>query len=222
MFFYSENQFLSASGGGLVSDLTLGGKTYRIHKFTSNSTITFANPGTVEYLIVGGGAAGGSGFYGVVSGISYAAFYIGNGGDSGKILTGSINVDAKTYSINIGAASSGNGNSSSAFNLTASGGTFNGSAMSPRDGIGASLVNKNGLQSSIDGTARYYGGGGGAGGGSAGGLGGGGSGGINWSGNPGTANTGGGGGGGQRDNSGFSKSGGIGASGIIIVRYQIA
>lgn len=221
MFFYSEDQFLSASGGGTFSDLAIGSKTYRIHKFTSNSTLTFKSAGTVEYLIVGGGAAGGAGFYGVIGGASYAAYYIGNGGNAGSMLTGSTNVAAQTYSIVVGAASSGAGNYSSVFNVTASGGDFKGSSMSPINGIGASGT-KNGLQSSIDGTIKYYAGGGGAGGGSPGGLGGGGSGGVGWSGNQGTPNTGGGGGGGQRDSSGFSKSGGVGAAGIVIVRYQIA
>jgi hypothetical protein len=82
----------------------------------------------------------------------------------------------------------------------------------------------NGVQSSITGTAVYYGGGGGGGGDSrfsgpagTGGLGGGGNGGFGTSANGtnGTANTGGGGGGGSL----AGGNGGNGGSGIVIIRY---
>ena len=82
----------------------------------------------------------------------------------------------------------------------------------------------NGVQSSITGTAVYYGGGGGGGGDSrfagpagTGGLGGGGNGGFGTSANGtnGTANTGGGGGGGSI----AGGNGGNGGSGVVIIRY---
>jgi hypothetical protein len=221
MFFYNQPIFTSGSGG-TFSEFTLNNKTYRVHKFTANESLIFAYPGTIEYLIVGGGGGGGSGFEGVVDG--QVGTYTGNGGNGGQIRTGSIDIQPGSYTVVVGAYSSGAGNASSVFNVTASGGAFNGSSRFEFNGIGAS-GGIHGIESSIDGTARYYAGGGGRGGGHAGGLGGGGAGGLGWHGNPGVANTGGGGGGGQRERwggSSYSKSGGAGASGIVIVRYQIA
>jgi hypothetical protein len=220
MFFYSESEYINANGG-TATDIVVENKTYRVHKFLSNDQITFLEPGIVEYLIIGGGAAGGRGFEGVVGGV--AGTYDGNGGNAGQMITGIITVQKETYSVVVGGYSSGIGNVSSVFNITASGGSFNGSSINQFNGIGAS-GGINGLQSSIDGTMKYYAGGGGRANG-AGGLGGGGNGGTGWNGNPGAANTGGGGGGGQRERTGtstYSKLGGAGGSGIVIIRYQIA
>ncbi|MDP7023783.1 MAG: hypothetical protein QGH42_06020 [Kiritimatiellia bacterium] len=80
-----------------------------------------------------------------------------------------------------------------------------------------------GLESSISGTATYYGGGGGggvrlsSGVSGSGGLGGGGNGGKSATGSNGTPNTGGGGGGGG--SAGGTANGGDGGSGIVIIRY---
>ena len=43
--------------GGTVTDITIGGISYRVHTFTAtgNHTFTVTNGGEVEYLIVGGG-----------------------------------------------------------------------------------------------------------------------------------------------------------------------
>lgn len=213
MFFYSESPFVVATGG-TISDITVGDKTYRVHTFTTNGTFTIETGGTVEYLVVGAGGAGGSGFYS-------AGYYIGNGGDAGQMLTGSLQINAQELSVVVGSATTGNGNASSFSSITASGGLAKGSSRTPIDGVGAAGT-INGLQSSIDGTTKYYAGGGARGGGYLGGLGGGGRSYAGWSGGNGQVNTGGGGGGGQRDSSGFTKSGGVGGSGIVIVRYQIA
>ena len=56
MFFYGESEYASANGG-TSTDIVVGNKTYRVHKFTSSGQLTFSFPGTVEYLIVGGGGA---------------------------------------------------------------------------------------------------------------------------------------------------------------------
>jgi hypothetical protein len=67
MFFYSEaiiSPFVSATGG-TVNDIIISGITYRVHKFTSNGSLTFTTAGTVEYLIVGGGGASGGAFNGI-------------------------------------------------------------------------------------------------------------------------------------------------------------
>jgi hypothetical protein len=220
MFFYSESPFVVATGG-TISDITVGDKTYRVHTFTTNGTFTIETGGTVEYLVVGAGGAGGSGFYGSGFEPGISGYYIGNGGDAGQMLTGSLQINAQELSVVVGSATTGNGNASSFSSITASGGLAKGSSRTPIDGVGAAGT-INGLQSSIDGTTKYYAGGGARGGGYLGGLGGGGRSYAGWSGGNGQVNTGGGGGGGQRDSSGFTKSGGVGGSGIVIVRYQIA
>jgi hypothetical protein len=221
MFFYGESEYASANGG-TSTDIVVGSKTYRVHKFTSSGQLTFSFPGTVEYLIVGGGGAGGAGFEGVMN--SVAGTFTGNGGNAGQMITGTIEVQKETYNVVVGGYSGATGVASSAFNITASGGATRGSSTSPTSGIGAS-GGINGKQSDIDGTLRYYAGGGAQGGGYAGGLGGGGAGGNGWDGSPGAANTGGGGGGALRYRLGgftWSRNGGAGGSGIVIVRYQIA
>jgi hypothetical protein len=221
MFFYGEAEFLEGSGG-ITEQFSLDGKTYRVHRFLQNGTLTIEYSGLVEYLIIGGGGGGGRGFEGSVGGI--LGKYDGNGGDAGQMISGSIILAAQSYPIIVGGFSVTSGNPSSAFNITAAGGAFKGSARNQINGVGAS-GGINGLQSSIDGTLKYYAGGGGAGGNANGGLGGGGRGGLASFGFPGIANTGAGGGGGERDRWGhryYSKNGGAGASGIVIIRYEIA
>ena len=50
--------------GGIISDYTVSGTTYRAHVFTSSGTFTVSEIGTlgntVDYLVVGGGGAGGN------------------------------------------------------------------------------------------------------------------------------------------------------------------
>ena len=77
--------------GGTESEITVGGQNYRVHTFTSTGTSTFtvnstgSSDGEVEYLIVAGGGGGGMG-----------------GGGAGGLLTGTINVNAQSYSIIVG------------------------------------------------------------------------------------------------------------------------
>ena len=51
--------------GGTINDVTVNNVTYRTHTFTSTGILTVTsaenNIATVEYLVVGGGAGGGSG-----------------------------------------------------------------------------------------------------------------------------------------------------------------
>jgi len=78
-----------ATGGTITYD-----GDYKIHTFTSNGTFTVVGGNiTVEYLVVAGGGAGGGE---VSNGAS------GGGGGAGGVLTGSIGVTPKTYSIVVG------------------------------------------------------------------------------------------------------------------------
>jgi len=106
--------------GGTVVDTDIGGVPYRIHYFTETGTdtLTVANPGEVEVLIVGGGGAG-------------QQDDVGGGGGAGGLLYRNIFVTTQTYTIEVGAGANRNtsrdsraqnGNASSAFGLTALGG----------------------------------------------------------------------------------------------------
>ena len=83
--------FTSEIGGG---GRNVKGATYRVHKFTSSSSITFDQAGYIDLLVVGGGGAGGA---------SYSYDMGGGGGGGGLIERYNHYVDATTYSINVGA-----------------------------------------------------------------------------------------------------------------------
>jgi hypothetical protein len=79
---------VSATGGAVT---TADG--YTIHTFTSSGTFTVVSGGEVEYLVVAGGGGGGSD--------------AGGGGGAGGMLTGSMTLNAGTYTITRGAGGSG-------------------------------------------------------------------------------------------------------------------
>jgi hypothetical protein len=198
--------FVSATGG-IVTEINVGEKRYRVHTFTGNGTLTVETPGEIEYLIVGAGGAG--------------AGSTGNGagGNGGQMITGSANKEAQSYNVVVGAST---GATSSLFGVSATGGAT-GRAGDVTVGVGAS-GGMDGLPTTIRGAQEYFAGGGGNGGGFGPGLGGGGAGGLGASGgvgNPGTPNTGGGGGGGRGIGAWGAAAGGAGGSGIVIVRYEI-
>ena len=185
-------QGIQASGGDSVYDIDSDGTTYRVHVFTSaNSTFTVTKGGNIDYLIVGGGGAGGFGDR------------VGGGG-AGGFITGSTTVTTQNYAISIGAGGVGpdgdgrgtNGSNTTAFGLTAlggggggnssntsttgpagkdgasGGGAGNGSAYS--SGVSTTMAAGNGTsgQGNAGGTSVYtpdYGGGGGGGAGEIGG-----------------------------------------------------
>ena len=115
---------LTATGGQSVSDVLIGGRLFRVHKFTSvgSNTFTVASTGSpgsesVDYLIVAGGGGGG--------------FQVGGGGGAGGVIQGSLAVSTQNYTFNVGAGGGGaansgsaaaNGQNSTAFGLTAIGG----------------------------------------------------------------------------------------------------
>lgn len=86
---------ITATGGNSVN--TVG--NYKIHTFTSSGTFTVAEAplgATVEYLMVGGGGAGGE--------------TIGGGGGGAEVKTGSVGVgEGSVYTITIGGGGSGGG-----------------------------------------------------------------------------------------------------------------
>lgn len=127
--FYDGSSWLTFSEsnpvatGGTVIDTNIAGTEYRVHKFTTNGTLTFSRPGEVDYLIVGGGGGGGSSTTNNNDGCG--------GGGAGGMLEGVTTVTAQAYNIVVGLGGAGvnaaltpggDGGPSSAFGLTALGG----------------------------------------------------------------------------------------------------
>ena len=118
--------------GGIESEVSAKGATYKVHTFLTPGTSTFTVTSvgsvvpTVEYLIVGGGGGGAT------------DADVGGGGGAGGLLTGSVSVTAQSYSVVVGAggargtgpdntgtgggSAGGNGGNSSFAGLTAIGG----------------------------------------------------------------------------------------------------
>jgi hypothetical protein len=182
---------ISAPGGTYVPAVT--GTNYTAHIFTTvgNSSFTPAFTGSVEYLVVGGGGAGGS--------------YVGGGGGAGGFLTGSTSVTAGTvYTITVGAGGTTNGGSGTMGVDVGSGG--DGGASSAL-GISATGGGGGGVYSDTSGRA------GGSGGGSGGEEGGGGTGGTGVTGQGFRGGNGAGGRSGQPSTgAGGGGAGGVGAS----------
>jgi hypothetical protein len=101
--------YMAATGGTITTD-----GDYKVHSFNSSGTFTvttLGTEGTVEYLIVAGGGAGGS--------------HAGGGAGAGGVLMGTNKaVTAQAYTITVGAGggNASNGSNSSALGLTAIGG----------------------------------------------------------------------------------------------------
>ena len=228
--------FISASGGTITTS-----GDYKIHTFSSvgNTNFVVTDTGsspnnTLDYLILGGGGGGSGGKANVRFGAGGASGVVRTGSFSPSVTTYVMTVGAG----GAGGAmdfSGVSGSSSSAFSITATagggglesgpggsnadfvGGTFSGlfsgAGAGARANGGASGGNGgNGLQSSINGTSSYYGGGGGGANGGLGGLGGG------ADAYPILLNAGpyGSGGGG----SSFNNPGTSGSAGVIIVSYK--
>jgi hypothetical protein len=222
--------------GGTISDITVDGRAYRMHKYTSTGTSSFVvtdagTDKTVEYLVVSGGGSGVRGQSG--------GFY-GMGGTGGGVRRDSMVVSATSYTVIVGTGGAtdtdyGNGNNggTSTFgSITAElgqGGINSGVSSDCGDnrkntpntrgsGSGGGGYKNGGANggygtaSNIEGTLKYYAGGG------AGWSGSGRDGGGNGPSGAGTANTGGGGAGGSPTG---NTNGGAGGSGIVIIRYPL-
>jgi len=219
----------TAGGGGGAGEVGTGSSTVSVGSYTI--TVGAGGEGATAGATPGYGNDGSSS---VLTGIKTSVG--GGGGGSG---------DGSNYNGRSGASGGGGGSDQGGGNAgtggTATAGYAGGNATSTGvagGGGGAGAVGSagsgafggdggDGVQSSITGTATYYGGGGGGGSsdgsGGSGGDGGGGTGadgtGSAAVGGDATANTGGGGGGGARDSAYGAAGGGDGGSGIIIIAY---
>lgn len=190
---------LIGAGGSAMSNTT----GYTLGNNGENSSIS-----SIATAIGGGtsGTSGGSGGGGTHQHIT--ASQNPSPGGSGTVGQGFNGGSSSTWSSSVFQWRGGGGGGA---NAAGSNGVLGGAAGS--GGVG--------IQSSIDGTSKYYAGGGGGGSASvagvgSGGLGGGGNGSYSGPGVSGSPNTGGGGGGGAT-----SRTGSAGGSGIIIIRYLI-
>jgi hypothetical protein len=85
--------FAASATTGTLTTTDSGG--YRRHKYTGSGTITFNQPGTVDYVVVAGGGNGGPA-------------YTSGGGGGGGLLTGSITVTGGTpYTLTVGGGGGG-------------------------------------------------------------------------------------------------------------------
>lgn len=121
----SITSFIVATGGTVYTDPT--NSNYKIHQFTTSGTfaITSApvNP-TVEVMMVGGGAGGN----------------FGGGGAGGYIYESAFGVSTGSFSVTVGAASSGQGNNTTFSTLVALGGGY----INSSGGSGGGGVDSNG------------------------------------------------------------------------------
>ena len=67
--------------GGTETTYSSGGKNYKSHTFTSTATLNVTTGGTIDYLVVGGGAGGSQGNAGNGGN--------GGGGGAGGVVVGS-------------------------------------------------------------------------------------------------------------------------------------
>ncbi|KND48104.1 MAG: hypothetical protein AB201_00700 [Parcubacteria bacterium C7867-006] len=137
---YTVSTAFTCASGGTVT--TSG--NYKIHTFTASGTFTVTCPGTVEYLIVGGGAGGAAGTSG------------GGGGGGGQVKSGSIAVSVTSYTVTLGNGGGGGGNYGSA------GGASSFNSISSAGGSGGAYDDLNGVSGTIGGGGGAWAGGGGS------------------------------------------------------------
>jgi hypothetical protein len=127
-----------AATGGVTTDITVRGSTYRVHTFTAvgNSTFNVTNTGTlgqVEYLVVAGGGGGGT-----VNGDNG-----GGGGGGGGVRTGILQVSS-TGAITVTVGGGGQSlDTASTEALTRGGSSSVGSIVSNGGGGGGGYLNYN-------------------------------------------------------------------------------
>jgi hypothetical protein len=94
MLFLSGTQSFAQATGGTVTEVVVGGSTYRVHTFTSGGTLTVSSPiANIEYLIVAGGGGGGG--------------EAGGGGSGGGVRTGTVAAASGNYNIIVGTGGTG-------------------------------------------------------------------------------------------------------------------
>lgn len=93
---YNKSNLMSGGRGlGSGGDYTGDANGFRYHIFTSSGTFTATSSGAVEYLVIGGGGAGGY--------RTSAANIACGGGGAGGVLRGATALSAGDYTVTIGA-----------------------------------------------------------------------------------------------------------------------
>ena len=93
--------------GGEISDITVSGISYRVHKFRSSDDFVVSQGGDVDYLIVAGGGGG-----------SWTN-RVGGGGGAGGFLEGTAILSSLSYPVVVGNGGAGSptmGNNTAANN----------------------------------------------------------------------------------------------------------
>jgi hypothetical protein len=243
---YPYTNYITSSGATVSTTnpyTNVSNRGYVYYSFTSSGTFNYTGdyPLTINYVIVGGGGAGGNGFHNT----SPLVVYCGGGGAGGQIITGSTAISSGSYSLTVGAG----GQSSMFIGQTASPGAPGAPGTTGGNGIGGTgsfggagpgAGGNGNSRPGYDGPVTTFADGssgrefsGGGGGGSTtgnqyiGGIVGGGAGGYISSGNIqpgfiGRANTGGGGGGGGSYTVSpyISPGGASGGSGVILIYFD--
>jgi hypothetical protein len=101
-WFPTSETGVDASGG---TETIVGG--YKIHTFTSSSTLTVSSGGDVEYLVIAGGGGGGSGTAGGGGAGGYRTNVSGATSGGGASAEGTLNLSVGSYTITVGAGGAG-------------------------------------------------------------------------------------------------------------------
>lgn len=167
-----SNKFTAT--GGTESTYTLGGIVYKSHTFTSSGTFTAESSGSVDILVIAGGASGANDHGGGGGAGGYRAFnhsltaqsysiLVGAGGPSAPAVRGSVNThgNAGTNSSAMGVTSLGGGGGGDYTHDSAgdSGGSGGGAGGTGAVGVGTSGQGNNGGTGTH--SPNYQGGGGG-------------------------------------------------------------
>lgn len=246
---YPDLAAYGVATGGTSSSITVNSINYTLLTFTSDATLTVSTAGWFDFIMVGGGGAGGPGNNTSVWSYGNLA---GCGGGGGEVIFASRHLTTGTYSVVIGTGGSSAYSGSATFiaktGIGATGGTGGGGAFgypyfpvrSGGCGAGSMISGSSGIGYPGIATvsATQGSGGGGAGGAASGATGGAGfdisiwvGGGANLKGAGGTGGAGGAGGSAGAANSGNggngagygsgSSAGGSGGSGIAYVRFRV-
>jgi hypothetical protein len=101
-WFPTSETGVDASGG---TETIVGG--YKIHTFTSSSTLTVSSGGDVEYLVIAGGGGGGSGTAGGGGAGGYRTNVSGATSGGGASAEGTLNLSTGSYTVTVGAGGAG-------------------------------------------------------------------------------------------------------------------
>jgi hypothetical protein len=122
-------EYTNATGGDTIGTYISNGKAYRYHQFYSSGTFTVTKAGEgdlglIEYLIIGGAGGDGGSRGGGGGGGGYRSSVVGELSGANTAALPRVQVTATSYPIvvGLGGSTNQNGQSSSAFGITALGG----------------------------------------------------------------------------------------------------